>query len=100
MFTYTGVYMKLASLNGSVAVESKVYAKGSEASTEDRGELVGMVDFVHSGEYIKLKRSVGPGRFHWIPYSWIEKTESKSVVLNRSFDDFKRDRLTKRPFGL
>lgn len=92
--------MKSACANGGVALDSKVYVKGDATSPDGRGELVGMVDYVHYGEYIKLKRSPGPGRFHWIPFSWVDKTESKSIVLNCSMDDFKRDRLSKRPFGL
>lgn len=61
-----------------------VHAKGEGEMGGSAGVHVGTVDHM-DGDFIKLKKSdSSDGKHHWLPLSWVEKTDGKTVFLNKT----------------
>ena len=76
-----------------------VHAKFEGGAAGSLGKQVGTIDHLDS-EYIKLnKNDSSDGNHHWIPLNWVEKSDVKAVYLNKTQEEFKRDRLNQLPFS-
>lgn len=74
-----------------------VHAKGEGQMGGSPGVHIGTVDNV-DGNYIKLKKNdSADGRHHWIPLSWVDKTDSKTVYLNKTQHEVINGLLNEKP---
>lgn len=61
-------------------------------------QKIGTVEHLEGTNYIKLKQKGSPeGKFHWIPMGWVQKTDEKTVYLNKTHEQVRRNLMSMLP---
>lgn len=82
----------------SIKEHMPVYADGPGGLEGASEELIGTVDKVEGGKYIKLtKHSADDKQHHWFPLAWIRAVDERAVYLNKKVDQVKTELIQQQP---
>lgn len=77
-----------------------VYADGPGGLAGASEELIGVVDKVEGGKYVKLtKHSADDGQHHWFPLEWVRAVDGRAVYLKKTVDEVKAEIINQQPAG-
>jgi len=89
--------VQIASIKPNLMVQAR-RVEGPECQVWASGTLVGTVEKMEAGLYVRLKPSGEvDGRTHWFPVAWIEDVDDKAVYLSKTPEEFSRDQLDENP---
>ena len=78
-----------------------VYAEGPGGLEGASDTLIGIVDKVEGGKYIKLTKQNSPDReHHWLPVDWVRAVDERAVFLNKTVDEAAAQWLDQEPSGI
>ena len=78
-----------------------VYADGPGGLEGASEELIGTVDKVEGGKYVKLtKHSAADEQHHWFPLEWIRAVDQRAVYLKKTVDEVKAEIINQQPAGI